>query len=272
MTTVLTRGVIFSDLDGTFLDGAYTPVLAGADAQRIFSRWHVVWVSSRTADELCHFQQSIAHTGDAIGENGGVLLLHDRVIASALGPVEPFHDAWLVRLAKSRAQTLQLVQNVFADVGAALHVIDDASDLASASGYSLPHAERALRRRKSVLLRPSADPRFAAALALLRAAGAFVAHGGRWISIVVGADKGAAARAWLAAQPEPFPIVAGIGNAGNDESLLREVDLPFVVRDAHHGHAPALASIVGVRLLQRQGTQGWLEMLELLDSLAGRDS
>ena len=271
---MLARGVIFSDLDGTFLDDAYTPVLAGADARREFARWHVVWVSSRTADEVYHLQQSLGHTGDAVGENGGVLILRDRAIAAALGAPEPFRDAWIVTRASPHAETLQLVRRAFASAGVTPQIVDDLTpdELARLSGYAKPDAERALRRRTTVLIRHDTDSRFTAALDNLSKAGASVAHGGRWISIVLGADKGSAVRAWLDAQREPFRIVAGIGNADNDESLLRAVGLPFVVRDAHHGYAASLAGIARARLLQRHGTQGWLEMLEQLDSLAGADT
>jgi mannosyl-3-phosphoglycerate phosphatase len=271
------RPLIFSDLDGTFLDEAYSPVLTGAEASRVFARYVVVWVSSRTADELLEVQRRIGHGGDAIGENGGVLVSHDREFARALGSPEPLGDAWVVTLAAPRDETAALVRRAFDRAGAAARTLDGigVGDLARRSGYALRDAERALQRRTSVLLVDAdpAEPKTAAALGALRRQGASVAHGGRWISVVQGSDKGSAIRAWVAAWRERDraapALVAGIGDADNDEPLLRAVGLPFVVRRPHRGHAPTLAAIEGARLLEREGTTGWLEMLEYLDAVAG---
>lgn len=268
--------LIFSDLDGTFLDETYRPALTGGEAAAVFARHAVVWVSSRTADELLEVQQRIGHHGDAIGENGGVLVSPDRGFAARFGLPEPLGEAWVVTLAAPREDTATRVKRAFDAAGGSARTLDDigAAELARRSGYGIRDAERALRRRASVLLVDAdlAEPATSAALAALRRQGAAVAHGGRWISVVQGADKGSTITAYVAAsrahgRDEPA-VVAGIGDADNDEPMLRAVGLPFVVRRPHRGHAPALARIEGARLLEREGTAGWLEMLAYLDAAA----
>lgn len=269
--------LIFSDLDGTFLDADYTPVLEREAAREVFARHRVVWVSSRTADELLELQRSIAYSGDAIGENGGVFVTHDHSLASRMGEPDAIDSAWVVRLGAPFEQTDAKVRSAFAATGAPLTTLHDlgAAELARRSGYGVSDAERALRRRTSVLLVDSdmSDARVTAAFDALRRDGAAIAHGGKWVSVVQGADKGTAVRAYLAAwnrSGRPAPdVVAAIGDADNDEPLLKAVDLPFVVRRPHRGHAPALARIAGARLLEQYGPAGWLEMLEYLHAIAG---
>jgi predicted mannosyl-3-phosphoglycerate phosphatase (HAD superfamily) len=234
-------------------------------------------VSSRTADELLEVQRVVGHEGDAIGENGGVLVTPDRTFAAAFGEPEELNGAWVTRLAAPRETTAVRVRRAFEAAGGVLRTLEDLGpeELALRSGYALDDARRALSRRTSVLLVDAdpASPSTRQALDALRRDGAAVAHGGRWISVVHGADKGTSARAyvaaWTARTARKPAAVAGIGDADNDEALLRAVGLPFVVRRVHRGHAPALSRIPGARLLEHEGTAGWLEMLEYLHAIAG---
>jgi predicted mannosyl-3-phosphoglycerate phosphatase (HAD superfamily) len=267
-------GLVFSDLDGTFLDEAYRPALDGAAFARVTRHWRVVWVSSRTAEELLHLQSVLGHGEDAIGENGGVCLCETAERARALGHATPLGDRWMVRLAEPVAGTRTLVRDEFARCGAPLRTVDEFSprELALRSGYSTADAARALARETSVLI-ADADLGSASvreALDALRAAGCSVTHGGHWISVVRGSDKGAAALAWLSAAERShgsrFEIVAAIGNADNDESLLRAVPRAFVARAANGSYAPRLSAIPAATLLRAPGTAGWTEMIEILDA------
>lgn len=273
------RPLVFSDLDGTFLDSAYQPALDAPERADAFARHDVVWVSSRTADELLHLQQTLSHEGDAVGENGGVLVTRDTALASAAGPASQEAPAgvFIVRLAAPVTETRSVVQRTFAARHAPLRTLDELSldELAQRSAYTVDDAARAAKRRTSVMLvdADTRDPRVAAAIDDLRRAGMSASFGGRWISIVHGADKGSAVRSVIAARTQrdgrPPPVIAAIGDADNDEPMLRAVPLPFVVRRGEDGYAPALARIPGARLLQRDGTAGWAEMLSQLDALAG---
>lgn len=267
-------GVIFSDLDGTFLDDGYRPALDRDAFARVAQRWRVIWVSSRTAGELAQVQAQLGHREDAIGENGGICLCWTEARARALGMTEQRGDAWVARLAQPVEEVRGHVRSAFARFDAPLRTVDEMSsrELAERSGYSVADAERARARQTSVLIADAdtSDPRVAQALDALRAAGCSVTHGGRWTSVIRGSDKGAAVRAWLAAVHgdghAPVGTVAAIGNADNDEPLLRAVPRAFAVRAADGSYAERLASVPNVTRLARAGTAGWTEMLELLDA------
>jgi predicted mannosyl-3-phosphoglycerate phosphatase (HAD superfamily) len=270
-------GVIFSDLDGTFLDERYRPAL-GADAlARAAARWRVVWVSSRTADELLHLQREWNQIEDAIGENGGVCLSRSPRVAAALGDVMPLEDAWVARLASPHDDTLARVRRAFRSVELEPQTLEDldVAELARRSGYGLDDARRAQRRHASVLLADlrAGDAAVDRALGVLRSEGCAIGVRGRWVSVVHGADKGSAALAWLdqmsrGASSRPR-IVAAIGDADNDESLLAVVQHPFVIRERSSGHVPQLASVPNAQSLHRVGTEGWIEMLDVLNDFAG---
>jgi len=267
-----TRGVIFSDLDGSFLDAAYQIALTQDEFSRVLERWTVVWVSSRTADELAFLPGETARLRDAFGENGGVLLT--RGSGGDSPGLHQIGDASVVLLAEPRDSTERLVRQVFAGFSIPVRTVSrmDPVELADRCGYSIDDATRAQRRHASVLLvdLDHSDPGVTGALMALSEAGCSVASGGRWTSVVKGADKGTAVRHWLAgymARTGTTPaVVAGIGDAENDAPLLNAVSLPFVIRVDRYGHSPLLSAVPGARLLECVGTAGWREMLDILDS------
>lgn len=267
-------GIIFSDLDGTFLDASGAPALTPDDFARVLEHWRVVWVSSRTVDELLHFQRALGHEGDAIGEDGGVLVCREQAVALALGRAKPRGDAWVVERASPYQATLARVRRAFAEQGIDVTTMADLGSAELTKRVGAPEAaERALHRRASVLLAnvDRDDLRARRALRALRAEGCAVANGGRWVSVVHGADKGTTARAWLkewsAQHPVPGATVVAIGNADNDESLLRAADWAFVVRAPGGTYAARLAGITNAQLLSGAGNAGWAEMYERLESL-----
>jgi HAD superfamily hydrolase (TIGR01484 family) len=261
--------VLFSDLDGTFLDDEYRPVLGAATLADVARKWNLVWATSRTADEIVHLQSSIGHTGDAIGENGGIIVSRSRDTASAFGQARPVGDAWVACVASPVQITESMVAAAFRDADVPFRTITqfDPGELARRSRYSIEDAVRAQQRRASVLL-ADIDEHHASverALAELRRGGCAVLEGGRWISVVHGADKASTARAWLRARfGDVRAEVAAIGNAANDAPLLAMADRAFVVRNPVRGHLGALAGIPGARLLDAVGTAGWLEMMKVL--------
>ena len=267
-------GIIFSDLDGTFLDASGQPALTPGEFARVLEHWRVVWVSSRTVDELLHFQRALGHEGDAIGEDGGVLLCREQAVAAALGSEEAVGEAWVVERASPYQATLARVRRAFADQGIDATTMKDLGTAELTKRVGTPDAaERALHRRASVLLAnvDRDDLRARRALRALRADGCAVASGGRWVSVVHGADKGTTARAWLkewsAQHPDHGTTIVAIGNADNDESLLRAANRAFVVRAPGGTYAARLAGINNAQLLSCAGNAGWAEMYGRLDSL-----
>jgi HAD superfamily hydrolase (TIGR01484 family) len=258
-------GVLFSDVDGTFLDERYQPVLDGAALRTTVGAWRLVFVSSRTAAELHALHTRIGLRDDAIGENGGVLLSYDRDTAAALGEPIAHEDAWIVELARPIAEVRARVAPLLAAHGATEVSACSAQEMAERSGYGVADAERALTRRTSVLI-TAGSPESLVALDSLRAEGYTIVHGGRWVSILHGSDKGRAVTQWQRVVA-PGAVTVGVGDAANDAAMLAVVDHPFVIRDPVAGPAPTLLAIPRARPLTALGTNGWLELVTTLPGL-----
>ena len=98
--------------------------------------------------------------------------------------------------------------------------------------------------------------------------GVTVKRGGRWCTAVSGADKGRALlrlREHIASHTGTLPYVIAIGNEENDVALLTQADLPLVIRNPGRGHHPALMQVQGAVPLTTSGTQGFLEMFQIID-------
>ncbi len=256
------RGVLFSDVDGTFLDEHYTPVLAGAALHAALHAWRLVFVSSRSAAELHALHAQIGLRDDAIGENGGVLLTYDHATATAFGAAEPHEDAWVVALARPVSEVRARVTPLLAALGGLEVSALTATEMAARSRYTVADAERALARRTSMLV-TALSPAARTALAALETEGHTVVHGGRWVSILHGSDKGRAITRWRRALA-PDAVTVAVGDAANDAPLLAVVDHAFVIRDAIRGPASALLDIPHARPLAAPGTRGWLEVVDAL--------
>lgn len=265
--------VIFSDVDGTLLDNRYQLDVPLPVLRQAFDQFCVVLVSSRTLAELFHLQEEIGCDGPCIAENGGIIADYTPLSGQSAWSWEAIGPGLMAvhQVAAPIGETIQLVRQLAAQYSVSITGLADlsVSECALRSGYSTADAARAVERRASVLLDPEVaeQPGADALWSALQQHGCTILFGGRWISIVRGADKGRAARAYLralASRGERVSYTVGIGNESNDEALLRVVDRPFVIRNPGHGYAKRLANIPGATLLQQAGGAGWVEAFEAL--------
>ncbi|MBI4482007.1 MAG: HAD hydrolase family protein [Acidobacteria bacterium] len=99
---------------------------------------------------------------------------------------------------------------------------------------------------------------------LLRGRGATVTYGGRLFHVARGHDKGKAVRLLLHLYRRGGSgvISVGLGNSANDLPLLKEVDVPVVVKNPDGSHDPEiLRSLSGVRRTEGIGPEGWREAI-----------
>lgn len=239
--------LLFSDLDGTLLDsiedvGTTVPRLREA---RQLGR--VVIVSSRTIPDLLRQFGLWGWAGDCIGENGAQIATRDPVLAQRLAlkglPEATLGDYHVFRSGRATPEWLPGLRHAL-----------------QAAGLRFDLEVHAAVRESSLLLDPlprSSDMDLLGRVC--RAEGLHLAHGGEFVAIWSGHDKGEAAR--LYAGNCGF---AAIGNAGNDLSLLAAATTAFVIRNPGSGHHPGLAGLPGVRLLDQTGAAGWVEALHRL--------
>lgn len=230
--------LFFSDLDGTLLDGIDDVETARRHLCAAQSIARVVVVSSRTVADLLEQFSRWGWAGDCIGENGSRIAVRDPILAQRLGgnayPSEVQEGYHVLTSGRAVAEWIDRLPAGFVDC--------------------------ATRRTCSVLFRPDdVTGREAELDSACRAAGLHVAHGGDFIAVWDGLDKGEAAARYAG-----NCSFAAIGNAENDLPLLERASPGFVIRIPGSGHHPRLARIPGAVLLGTPGAAGWREALDRL--------
>ncbi len=225
------RGLIFSDVDGTFLDEAGAVPFEAPWLEEVAERWRVIFASSRTAADLMALQERVGWRDWAIAEDGSVL-------------VAPSGEEEVLGIGRDEIEARARHVGAWAQIAGLLPVTTG------------------LRVASVLLPRLVAeDAEFAEFRERIVSANLRCTAGGRWATLTGGAEKGRAA-VLLMARLGVTETVA-IGNDGNDEPLLRAARRSFVVRN-QYGHHPRLAAIPGATLLQSPGPLGWKEMIGAL--------
>ncbi len=273
--------LLLSDVDGTLIseDGALpvTPLQLRSALRDVAATWRgaliVGLASSRTLRELSVLQRALGVYGPCIAEDGALRVVDVAQASTATHPASNIeqHGRRLLAVYEHATPSAQLRAHMmtlkaFRDADTDRRSRRDLQRL----GFASPGAQRrALEARThSVLLDPSVWT--SKALADLRSVSAangwHLRRGGRWFTLTSSGGKGPALRA-LRHQFTDLgvaPIVAAIGNEENDQSLLAEADLRFVIRNPHRGPHPALSALPGAMRLHAEGTGGWMEMLDHL--------
>ncbi|MCU0424189.1 MAG: HAD hydrolase family protein [Candidatus Kapabacteria bacterium] len=270
------KGIIFSDIDGTFLDGEYHVPFSPDFLREVFSRYDIVFTSSRTIEEILLLQQTLSHRAPFIAENGGAIVFYDEPLKLAsLGHFETLFGEriFIIPLGYHALDILPFVKSAAATTGIYTENIAKMSleSIAHLSNYAVHDAYYAQKRRYSVTvsaigLEKTEMSRLTKALEQLQCS---VSHGGKWLNITRGSDKGLAVewyQTFLRREGVVHKLVAAIGNDSNDMPMLKNVDLPFVIRNSS-GYSEALSALPGAHLLQSEGVSGWIEMFNFLDDI-----
>ncbi len=225
------RGLIFSDVDGTFLDETGAVPFEADWLEDVASRWRVIFASSRTAADLMALQERTCWRDWAIAEDGSVL-------------VAPSGDEEVLGIGRDEIEARARHVGAWAQIAELLPVTTGLRVASVLLPREVADAAEFAEFRDRIV---SADLRCTA--------------GGRWATLTGGAEKGRAAMLLMARLGVTWTVA--IGNDGNDEPLLRATPRSFVIRN-QHGHHPRLAAIPGATLLQSPGPLGWKEMIGAL--------
>lgn len=261
------RTILYTDLDGTFLDRDTYSCAQSLPALRaaIDLGVPVVFCSSKTRAEIEHIRASLAHRDPFIVENGGAVYIPCGYFPFTIQGAVP-RDGYLVIELGTPYQTLVKILGHIAKAfpSAGLVGFNDMSveELAERCGFSTADAERAKRREYDepfeLLCRDSH-----VAACLLRAiheAGLRSTRGDRYFHLLGGNDKGRAIQILNDLYARAFGCIftVGLGDSSNDVPMLELVDHPVVVKKADGTHDEAVVRrLPRAHLVDGIGPRGW---------------
>ncbi len=268
--------LVFTDLDGSLLDHhsySFEPargqLCALADAGV-----PVIPTTSKTRPEIEALRDALGNVHPFIAENGAAIFVPEGYFDVQPAETDCRAGYWVREMVAGRAHWVALLDTIAADYANDFEYFSRAgtAGIMAMTGLDEAAAARANQRDYSepVQWRGDADG-LARFIDELRAAGAAVNRGGRFLAVSGDCDKGRAVE-WLASEYVAQwncsrADTLAIGDSDNDRAMLEIADTALLVRSPAHSF-PSLVRDDGVLRSQAYGPAGWAE--GVADWLAGR--
>ena len=272
--------VIFTDLDGTLLDGntyAFDAATEALDAVRS-RQIPVILVSSKTRAEMEPLRFRVRLNDPFVVENGGGIFIPKGYFPFPIEGVVPRGDYLVVELGVPYAQLRSVLAELQQRFGREVRGFGDmtSEEIAELTGLS---AADALLSKQREYDEPFLFSGSSSALDQLRkyieAKGLRCVPGGRFFHLMGTQDKGHAVRllsGWYRQLIETGSttrvLTVGIGDSPNDLPMLAAVDRPFLVQRPDGSHDERMA-LPGLNLVPAPGPSGWNRVV--LDLLGHED-
>ncbi len=260
-----TAAAVFTDLDGTLLDHdtyAWEPAAEALEACR-GRGIPVVLVSSKTRAEMEVLRQDLGLDWPIVSENGGGIAFPaacpQKPPAEALA--EEGGHVWrlgvpyevVVRAFREIREELRRPGlRGFSDMGL--------EEICDRTGLGREDARRAARREydEPFVDEGGAEMDIGILEGAAGARGLRVTAGGRFLHLFGACDKGDAVSRltdWLRRE-RPGLLSVGLGDGPNDVPMLKQVDVPVLVRSSRP-EAEVADAVPGVRVTKEKGPAGW---------------
>ncbi|MEH6584378.1 MAG: HAD-IIB family hydrolase [Halioglobus sp.] len=260
--------LVFSDLDGSLLDHysyshtAALPALERLEQEKI----PLILCSSKTRAEILGLKQQLQNVHPFIVENGAAVFIPQHYFSSQPPQTRGQDGFWVYDLSESRAYWLGLLNQLQEDFSGefeSFHGMGTVGIMA-ATGLSTQQAEQANAREYSEPVRwLGSDERKQGFIDRLKALGANVLQGGRFLSVSGEHDKGSAL-CWLrsvyqSASPAAVMHDLAIGDSGNDRAMLDAAETALLIRSPVHEFPTLARKSSGVLRSDAPGPRGWAE-------------
>ena len=265
------KTIIYSDLDGTFLDARNYSFLEALPAllEARKKEFLIVFCSSKTRSEIEYIRKATGVNDPFIAESGGAIFIPQGYFPfsvkgsthrSGYEVIEMGGPYWglveLIRALRSASHNLSVVG--FSDL--------TTGHLALECNLTYDEAKRAKDRAYSEPLRfynATAEAR-QDFLQKIRWAGLDYSNGGRYYHIHGAFDKGRAVRALNTLYRKAFGSIktVGIGDSLNDASMLSSVEKMIIVKNTDDTHHPELVrQFPHAQLTRGIGPRGWADAI-----------
>jgi mannosyl-3-phosphoglycerate phosphatase len=238
--------VVFTDLDGTLLDAAYS-FDAAEDALRVLRERDIpmVLVSSKTRAEIEILRASLQNGHPFIVENGGAVYIPAGLFPFPVEGSTRRDRYQVVELGVPYSSLRRALQEIRHNLGHEIRGFGDLSVEEIAEQTGLPIEEARLARRREydeplVLTGSSEQVEDFRRHAVAR--GLRCVRGGRFFHLMGETDKGRACRLLIDLYRRQFtfgqPVTVGIGDSLNDLAMLTVMDRPILVQRPDGSYDP----------------------------------
>ena len=265
--------LVFTDLDGTLLDHHTYDFAHALSAISLLNKRSIPWVlnTSKTLAELVDLRISLNNHHPTIVENGGGI---------AIPPDYPLGDATCDGLSHGfQLKTIGADRTGILDTLSELHHnfvftgFNDMSvaELVNVTGLSSVQAEQAMERKFSEpILWQDTQQKLDEFTELLATRSLRLLRGGRFTHVIGNCDKGMAMEWLLSRYREIKPKIKTIalGDGENDIAMLKQADIPVIVRSPVN-EPPLLPASYKAIITDQFGPKGWnAALLALLNPTA----
>ena len=259
--------LVFTDLDGSLLDHHDYSFSAALPALEALQRAAipVMAATSKTRLEVQDLREQLGNHHPFIVENGAAIFIPAGYFPTRPADTLERDGYWVRELGAPRERWLQLLASLEGTFGGDFEYFARAGveGIAAMTGLSKEQATLANRREYSEPVQwLGSDARRGEFIEALRAGGATVLQGGRFLTVAGDSDKGRAL-AWLRDASVQARGAAtchdlAAGDSGNDCAMLEAAETALLVRSPVHDF-PVLERRTGVLRSRAYGPAGWAE-------------
>jgi mannosyl-3-phosphoglycerate phosphatase len=260
--------IIYTDLDGTLLDaGTYSdeiskPLIKELQRQEI----PLVFCSSKTRTEQQVYIKKFHIDDPFIAEGGSAIFVPKHCFEFSFKYDRLIQQYYIIELASQFSVVSQKIKE-FKDLGLPIKSYYDMTpyQISALTNLDIMSAKKAKEReyQETVVLYGTADEN-ERIIKLIKEDGFNVSSGGRFFGVSMGGDKGKAVLVLNQLYKRKFGQIktVAIGDSLNDESMLREVDLAYLVKK-QNGEWEDM-SLKGLTRIPSIGPQGWKRAINSL--------
>ncbi len=259
--------IIFSDIDGTLIDSvthsyeAALPALRKSQGKNI----PIILCSSKSRKEIEIYQRELDIRHPIIAENGGGVFIPKDYFNFEYSFSHEVEGYFLISLGSPYQELIAVFKRVQKQVGGKIRGLFEMNpeEIVQRTGKSLKLAKLSLERDFGLPFvftekTPELEKKV---LRLITDAGCHCMIGTKFYHIMGENDKGKGVQVLTELFRKKFGRLqtVGIGDGLIDESLLKAVDLPFLVKRFDDTFAPL--DFPGLKKIGKIGPEGWNEAI-----------
>lgn len=231
--------IVFTDIDGTLID-MYTGKFKGTDRLikiLIKNRVPVVLCSAKTRSEQEYIRANLGLSDPFIIENGGAVVIPDGYFDDQELNMYTMKDGYhLIEIGGRSSEIKEKLSRIRKEFKIEFKGASDLTlnELSKKLNMSLPFAKRMSRREYGETILEIDHQDLNRFIKICKENGLKVIHGGRYIDITLGNDKGKATQVLIDLFKKKYlprdVIFIGFGDSENDLPMLKLMDRPVLVQ------------------------------------------